>query len=285
MPNRIVRDGMLESEAVLSLPPEGRWLYVSILLSADDYGLFEATTFKLAKKADIKREHVGALVQSMVDADLVRLYQPDLEVPRTFGFLTKFAQRLRIRRAKYPLPPISLLIGEDEELVSRIKDLASQMSDTCPRVADTRRPETEARTRGGEEEESFNTVPTVRVASAVAAATRVRAPDCPTEDLVALWHEVCAPPLATVGVVNESRRHTLATRWREVCADAGFDRAAGIEWFRWFFAERVHESDFLNGRHPPRGRERVWVASWDWLMKPTNFAKVVDGNYANGGKA
>src|SRR3982751_353172 len=54
MPNRIVRDGMLESEAVLSLPPEGRWLYVSILLSADDYGLFEATTFKLAKKADIK---------------------------------------------------------------------------------------------------------------------------------------------------------------------------------------------------------------------------------------
>jgi hypothetical protein len=280
MPNRIVRDGILESEAVLSLPPEGRWLYVTILLSADDYGLFEATTFKLAKRADIKREHVPALVQTMIDSDLVRLYWPDRESARVFGFVTKFAQRLRIRRAKYPLPPIPLLAGEDEELINKIKHLASQMSDTCPPVADACRPEAETETET--ETEKDNTVATLRVAAAPAAATRNRTPSCPTEALVALWHEHCAPPLAAVGVVNDARKQAMATRWREVCAGSGFDRAAGLEWFRWLLAERVAASDFLMGRRPGRNGTEPWRASWDWLMGPRNFAKVVDGNYVNG---
>src|SRR6187399_1898226 len=109
MGTRIVRDGLLESEAVLSLPPEGRWLYVSILLSADDYGLFEATPFKLAKRGDIKREHVGVLMTAMVDVDLVRLYsRSDVATARTFGVVTKFDQRMRGYRSKFPLPPRSL---------------------------------------------------------------------------------------------------------------------------------------------------------------------------------
>ena len=36
-------------------------------------------------------------------------------------------------------------------------------------------------------------------------------------------------------------------------------------------------SDFLNGKN-----DRAWVASFDWLMKPNNFAKVLEGNYDNG---
>lgn len=36
-------------------------------------------------------------------------------------------------------------------------------------------------------------------------------------------------------------------------------------------------SDFLNGKN-----DRAWVASFDWLMKPNNFQKVLEGNYDNG---
>ena len=36
-------------------------------------------------------------------------------------------------------------------------------------------------------------------------------------------------------------------------------------------------SDFLNGKN-----DRAWVASFDWLMKPNNFTKVLEGNYDNG---
>ena len=36
------------------------------------------------------------------------------------------------------------------------------------------------------------------------------------------------------------------------------------------------ESDFLKGKN-----DKGWRASFDWLIKPTNFDKVLSGNYAN----
>ena len=74
MPNRLIRDGLLESEAVLSLTIEARWLYIAICLTADDMGLFEVTEFKLARRADLKKEHIGRLLSMLNDVDLIRLY-------------------------------------------------------------------------------------------------------------------------------------------------------------------------------------------------------------------
>jgi hypothetical protein len=130
----------------------------------------------------------------------------------------------------------------------------------------------------------INTEATPLVVSAAAETTRQRLPACPTEELLGLWNEICAPPLPNAGVLNESRRRALSSRWRDVCKDAHFDRQGGLDWFRWMLAERVAESDFLMGRKSGRGGKEPFRATLDWLMAPTNFAKVVDGNYANGGK-
>lgn len=47
--------------------------------------------------------------------------------------------------------------------------------------------------------------------------------------------------------------------------------------------EKAEASDFLKGKN-----DRNWQANFDWLMKDSNFAKVLDGNYdnkpKNGGK-
>ena len=40
--------------------------------------------------------------------------------------------------------------------------------------------------------------------------------------------------------------------------------------------EKAEASDFLKG-----GNGRDWQANFDWLMKDSNFAKVLDGNYDN----
>ena len=47
--------------------------------------------------------------------------------------------------------------------------------------------------------------------------------------------------------------------------------------------ERVYEmitkasvSDFLNGKNG-----RAWIANFEWLFRPTNFQKVLEGNYDN----
>lgn len=123
MPSRLIRDGLIESEAVLSLPVEARWLYVTILLIADDVGLFEATEFHLARKADLSRPVIGKLLPMLVDADLVRLYQgPGM---RQLGFIPRFRQRLQIQRTKLPAPPPSLY-ADDEDAVKKFNDLAAK---------------------------------------------------------------------------------------------------------------------------------------------------------------
>lgn len=40
---------------------------------------------------------------------------------------------------------------------------------------------------------------------------------------------------------------------------------------------KVHESDHLSGRRP----NLDWKASFDWIFKPENFIKILEGNYQN----
>lgn len=40
--------------------------------------------------------------------------------------------------------------------------------------------------------------------------------------------------------------------------------------------QKASESDFLNGTN-----QRGWIADFNWLMKPNNFVKVLEGNYDN----
>jgi hypothetical protein len=129
MPNRLIRDGLLESEAVLSLTIEARWLYIAICLTADDMGLFEATEFRLARRADLKKEHIQRLLSMLNDVDLIRLYS---DGKKTFGIIPKFRQRLQIKRIKYPIPPESLYIDDEDavEKFNKLKLLASKTTDT-----------------------------------------------------------------------------------------------------------------------------------------------------------
>ena len=48
-----------------------------------------------------------------------------------------------------------------------------------------------------------------------------------------------------------------------------------IEDFKLLF-EKAEASDFLKGAN-----NRNWSATFDWLIKDSNFAKVLDGNYDN----
>jgi hypothetical protein len=207
--------------------------------------------------------------------------------------VTKFGQRMRAFKSKFPLPPLSLVADQGEEYLKEFNDLAARMSAARRRVADACRPEWKAEAEAEAEADKnlsvlvLDPTPTTSspglVASAVAKTTRIKraVAACPTEDLVGLWHEHCAPPLPTVGILNDARRTALAARWREVCADAGFDRAAGLEWFRWLFSARVLGSEFLMGRAKASRDGTPFRCHWDWLMRPSNFAKVVDGNYAD----
>lgn len=61
------------------------------------------------------------------------------------------------------------------------------------------------------------------------------------------------------------RRDTISARKRE------FGKAALYQ-----MVEKAVASDFLNGRN-----NRGWIATLDWLLRPNNFPKVLEGNYDN----
>ena len=103
---------------------------------------------------------------------------------------------------------------------------------------------------------------------------------CPADEILRLYHTQCQS-LPRAMMLNGNRRKHLVSRWREVYATDKFaDKSEGIEIFKSFF-ERVNNSDFLCGRTQNKNG-RVWKASLDWLILPTNFLKVVEGHYDNG---
>ncbi len=68
-------------------------------------------------------------------------------------------------------------------------------------------------------------------------------------------------------LMSEQRQSNVRARLREVGGDASkIYRAIDI----------AMQSDFMNGKNG-----KGWVASFDWIMCPRNFPKVLEGNYTN----
>jgi hypothetical protein len=88
---------------------------------------------------------------------------------------------------------------------------------------------------------------------------------CPHKNIVALYHEIL-PELRQVRTWNATREKRLRARWRED------KRRQSLSWWRSYF-ERVKSSSFLTGK------KTDWSADFDWLIRPTNMAKVLEGKY------
>lgn len=112
-----------------------------------------------------------------------------------------------------------------------------------------------------------------------AAAT---VPDCPHDKLIALYHELL-PTCTRVVEWNVTRQALMRARWREQAVPKGkrpgyTTEAAGLDFWRRYLAY-VADSAFLTGRAEGRNGGKPFVADLEWLIRPTNFAKVVEGKY------
>lgn len=133
MPNRVIREGLLDSEKYWCCPIEARELYRHIQLLADDLGCFSLAPVLIRRRcfnAAPPQNVIDSLIQSLWDADLIRIY----EVNGTrYGFITKFNQRLRRMYLRHPKPPEEIYKDEPEtiEKFSKIKGNRINLSDTC----------------------------------------------------------------------------------------------------------------------------------------------------------
>lgn len=282
MPNRLVREGLMESEAVLSLPVEGRWLFMIVLLSADDVGLFEATEFKLARRADVNRDMAGKLMQLMADADLVRLYEVD---GKRYGFIPKFRQRVQIKSTKHPLPPRAIY-ADDSDALNKINDLTSRTTVGAPvgsSGADVGQP-SEAEAKDKAEFQLSESQTSTRSSSPRRRRKADDAlPPCPVDEIVAAYHELL-PELPSVRVlkaggarvkaINELWKWVLTSTRRDGARRAT-DAAGGVAWIRDYFM-RARNNDWIMGRIPRGAGHENWEADIDYMCSEKAMKRVIE---------
>jgi len=105
-------------------------------------------------------------------------------------------------------------------------------------------------------------------------------PSCQHEAVIELYHKHL-PTLRRVEVWNDARKGYLRQRWREVAEELSKEKeilAADIlGWFADFF-QHIASSKFLTGRVNSKDG-RAFLADLEWILKPSNFAKIVEGKY------
>lgn len=84
------------------------------------------------------------------------------------------------------------------------------------------------------------------------------------DGIVKLYNDLC-PSYPTVKSLSEARKKAIKARLKSY----------SVEDFEILF-KKAEASDFLKGKN-----DRNWSATFDWLIKDSNMAKVLDGNYDN----
>jgi uncharacterized protein YdaU (DUF1376 family) len=105
-------------------------------------------------------------------------------------------------------------------------------------------------------------------------------PDCEHKAVISLYHEHL-PTLRKVEVWNTTRHGYLRQRWREVAIELSQSKKITTDdvliWWSDFF-KHIGYSKFLTGKI--NGKDgRAFTADLEWILKPSNFAKIVEGKY------
>lgn len=85
------------------------------------------------------------------------------------------------------------------------------------------------------------------------------------EEIRAYWNETTKGAFGEIRTLSEARRASIRARIRETSKE---------DFFRMI--DKTAASEFMHGQN-----SRGWQATFDWCIKPTNFAKILDGNYDN----
>jgi len=95
---------------------------------------------------------------------------------------------------------------------------------------------------------------------------------CPHQEIILIYHDTLGG-LSPIRVWDDTARGYLRARWRED-PERQFP-----SWWKVFFIY-VKNSPFLMGHN-----DRGWQTDLRWLVKPTNFAKVMNGNFHKNNRA
>ena len=109
MPNRILREGILDSDSVNSLSVEAEVFYRRLMSVVDDFGLFDGRTSIIkgrlyALKPDVRATDISRWIAECETAGLIACYEAE---GKPYVLFHKLGAQ-RAKYSKFPLPPVGL---------------------------------------------------------------------------------------------------------------------------------------------------------------------------------
>lgn len=106
MPNRIIREGINDSERLNDCTPDEEVLFYRLLVVADDFGRLDARPTLIKARCFPLKNHTPEKIQGWLvglhEKRLLRLYTVG---DKSFIQLDKWQQRVRANASKFPEPP------------------------------------------------------------------------------------------------------------------------------------------------------------------------------------
>ena len=102
--------------------------------------------------------------------------------------------------------------------------------------------------------------------------------ECQHQKVIEIFHSKL-PELPRVMVWNDTRKRTLSSLWANVVKTQKFKTSKEVlEYFTNYF-DFIGQSDFLCGRAKTVNDRKPFIADLEWVIRPSNFAKIVEGKY------
>lgn len=251
--------GSITASTIWQEPAATRLVWITMLAMSDKSGCVYASVPGLAHIANVSLQETELALQTLLSPDKYSR-TPDKEgrriEPIDGGWkLLNHAKFRSMRSAEERREYMREYMREKRE---REKLLANPLA----KLAESTDVTPPAPTPAPEEQ---------KITEAKASVVR-KADHCPQAEIVALYHDIL-PSLARVRDWTASRQGYLRKRWAES------EERQSLDWWRGYF-EYVSKSDFLMGRKPGRGGE-PFECDLEWLVRPKNFVKVIEGKYEN----
>lgn len=212
----------------------------------------EMALYSLKSNGVIER---GELTQSLADEISIAINEPVVRVKKTIEMLTK-ARVAELDGDRLYLTEMMKLMGSESTSAERMRRLRTRKSEELPpSQCDTAvtSPVTKSVTTEIEIEKETDSESPLPPAGESECA-----------EVVSRFNSICVS-LNKVSGMTEPRRKAVQSALQAV----GQEKIT--ELFR-----KAEASDFLTKRN-----SSGWKAGFDWLMKPENYTKVLEGNYDN----
>ena len=259
MPTRYLKPGVRDSEAIDSLSSQAENLFYRLLVTVDDFGRFDArpamvkaSCFPIKDSMTINK--CKDLIEELVNKNLISVYEVE---GKNVLQMSKWDNVPRAKESKYPTNPYGCI-----QVHTSVNNLHTDAPVT----------ETETVTKTVTDKYICPPSGEPELGNGL--------PKCNHQAVIDLYHQHL-PTLRRVEVWNDARKGYLRQRWREVALELSAEQQVTEEvmsdyWARLF--NYVGESKFLMGKVNDKSG-RVFTADLEWILKPSNFAKIVEGKY------